>query len=233
MKMLFSLYAWFIWILHLLIALPVLIAALAINPALGLRVVQAMARSAFFLSGIRIEVSGAERVDWSRPHVFMGNHQNLLYPFALVVSIPHHMVGIEKRENQRLPLYGPASRAWGNIPIDRGDSGAARATITEATERLKRGTSIVILPEGTRTKDGQIGPFKKGGFHMALGAGADIVPFTFNGAYQLLRNGDWRLRPGVIEVVFGEAIATEGYTPETLDALVEAVRGAICANFKG
>ncbi|MNL62013.1 hypothetical protein D3C87_1859940 [compost metagenome] len=67
---------------------------------------------------------------------------------------------------------------------------------------------------------------------MALGAGADIVPFTFNGAYQLLRNGDWRLRPGEIELVFGEAIATEGYTRDTLDELVAKVREAVCANFK-
>ncbi|MBO9541071.1 1-acyl-sn-glycerol-3-phosphate acyltransferase [bacterium] len=232
MKTLFSLYAWLVWVLHLLVAVPVLLVTLPINPAIGLRVVQAAARSAFFLCGIRIRVLGAERVDWSRAHVFMGNHQNLLDPFILVVAIPHHMVGIEKRENQRLPLYGPASRAWGNIPIDREDPEAARATIAEATDRLKQGTSIVILPEGTRTKDGRIGPFKKGGFHMALGAGADIVPFTFNGAYQLLRNGDWRLQPGEIELVFGEAIATEGYTRETLDDLVAKVREAVCANFK-
>lgn len=233
MKTLFSLYAWFVWVMHLVFAVPVLLVALALGPKPGLRVVQAMARSAFFCCGIRIKVIGAERVDWSRSHVFMGNHQNLLDPFALVVSIPHHMVGIEKRENQRLPLYGAASKAWGNIPIDRADPEAARETIAEATERLKHGKSIVILPEGTRSKDGRIGPFKKGGFHMALGAGADIVPFTFNGAYQLMRNGDWRLRPGEIEVVFGEAIATEGYDRERLDELVAAVREAICANFKG
>lgn len=232
MNALYSLYCWITWVLHLLVFGPVVLAATLVSPKLGFHAIRLVARSALTLTGIRVRVMGRERVDWSRPHVFMGNHQNLLDPFALVLAIPTFMVGIEKKENQRIPVYGAISRAWGNLPIDRSNPGAARETIALAAERFKAGTSVAILPEGTRTKDGSIGPFKKGGFHLALGTGADIVPFTFNGAFERLKTGSWRVYPGTIEVVFGDAISTQGYGKENLEALVERVRGAICANFQ-
>lgn len=233
MNALYSLYAWIIWILHLLILGPVALLATLIAPKLGFYAIKGVATSGLFLTGIRVTVRGREKVDWSRPHVFMGNHQNLLDPFALVLAVPVFMVGIEKKENQRIPVYGWISRAWGNLPIDRSNPGAARETIALAVERFKEGTSVAILPEGTRTKDGSIGPFKKGGFHLAVGAGADIVPFTFNGAFERLKTGSWRVFPGTIQVEFGAAISTAGYDKENLDELVERVRGAVCANFQG
>jgi len=233
MNALFSLYAWLVWALALLIlGLPALLLT-AISPRLGFRAAKVLAGVALFLTGIRVKVIGREKVDWSRPHVFMGNHQNLLDPFAYRLAIPVFMVGIEKKENHRIPIYGWISRAWGNLPIDRSNPGAARETIALAAERFKEGTSVTILPEGTRTKDGRIGAFKKGGFHLAIGTGSDIVPFTFNGAYDRLKAGSWRITPGPIEVVFSEAIPTEGYGKENLDELVERVRGAVCTNFKG
>lgn len=233
MNALYSLYAWLMWVLHLLIFGPLALVATLISPQLGFRAIQLIAGSALFLTGIRVQVTGRDRVDWSRPHVFMGNHQNLLDPFAYVLALPCYMVGIEKRENQRIPVYGWISRAWGNLPIDRSNPEAARATIALAAERFRKGTSVTILPEGTRTKDGSIGPFKKGGFHLAIGTGADIVPFTFNGAFERLKTGSWRIHPGTIEVVFGDAIPTQDYSRENLDALVERVRGAVSANFRG
>lgn len=233
MNALFSLYAWLVWVLHLLILGPFTLLATLISPHLGFWALKLVAGSALFLTGIRVKVTGRERVDWSRSYIFMGNHQNLLDPFAYVLAMPRHVVGIEKRENLRIPIYGWLSRAWGNLPIDRSNPQAARETIALAAERFKQGTSVTIFPEGTRTKDGSIGPFKKGGFHLAVDAQADIVTFTFNGAFDRLVTGSWRITPGVIEVVFGEAIPTSGYSRETLDELVERVRGAVCANFKG
>lgn len=233
MNALYSLYAWIVWVLHLLLLGPFVLVATLVSPKLGYHAIRLVAASALGLTGIRVRVRGREKVDWSRPHVFMGNHQNMLDPFAFVIAVRHHMVGIEKKENQRIPVYGRISKAWGNLPIDRSNPEAARETIALAAQRFKQGTSVAILPEGTRTKDGSIGPFKKGGFHLAVGAGADIVPFTFNGAYERLQTGSWRIHPGTIEVVFAEAIPTAGYGRENLDELVERVRGAVCANFKG
>jgi 1-acyl-sn-glycerol-3-phosphate acyltransferase len=233
MNVLFSIYVWLMWIVHLVVFGPPTLLALLFSRRAGFRMVRGLSRSALAVAGIRVRVSGAEKVDWSRAHVFMGNHQNLLDPFILVLAVQRHMVGIEKQENHRIPIYGQLARAWGNIPIDRGNPAAAHATIGAATARMKEGASVLILPEGTRTKDGSIGPFKKGGFHMALDAGADIVPFTINGAYQVFQTGSWRVHPGVVEVIFGETIPTAGYTKETMDALVARVREAVCAHFTG
>lgn len=233
MNALFSIYAWTVWILHLVFLGPLALLSLVVSRRLGFWVTKLASASALGCVGIRVRVTGRDRVDWTLPHVFMGNHQNLLDPFALVIAMPHHMVGIEKRENLRIPIYGTLIRLWGNIPIDRGNPQAARQSIALAAERLRQGTSIAILPEGTRTKDGRIGPFKKGGFHLALDAGASIVPFTFKGAFEVFRTGGWKVRPGVIEVLFDAAIATEGYGPETLDTLVERVRGVIVSHLEG
>ena len=92
--------------------------------------------------------------------------------------------------------------------------------------------SIGIMPEGTRTKDGSVGPFKKGGFHMAIDAQADILPFTINGGFERFQTGDWRVNPGTIEVVWGEPIATKGLTKADVDMLLAKTRAAVLANFR-
>jgi 1-acyl-sn-glycerol-3-phosphate acyltransferase len=231
LRTLFSIYVWIVWLLHLFVLGPIALLFVAIDPrGLGFKLVKFGSWSALRLAGIKVVARGREQVDWARPQVFMGNHLNLLDPFAACIVVPRHFVGVEKAENLKIPVYGWLSRAWGNIAIQREDRAHAHAGIATATERIKGGDSVFILPEGTRSKDGQLGPFKKGGFHMALDARADIVPFTFIGSFQILRNGDWKVYPGTIEIVFGQAIPTEGYTKETLDELVTRVRAAIAAN---
>lgn len=230
---LFSIYVWIAWTLHLVLLGPIAVVLTLLSPTLGFRFVQLASRSVFFFAGIRVVVRGRERVDWSHAYVLMGNHQSLLDPFVLVIGVPQHMVGIEKRENLKIPVYGALARAWGNIPIHREDPQAAREAIALAEERLRTGHSIAILPEGTRSMTGFMGPFKKGGFHLALNTGAAIVPVTFNGVWERFRPGDWRVWPGTCEVVFDAPIPTAGYGKETMDALMERVRGAIAANFRG
>ncbi|MDB5098651.1 MAG: (acyl)-sn-glycerol-3-phosphate acyltransferase [Cyanobacteria bacterium RYN_339] len=234
MRALFSIYVWVVWLLHLFVLGPIALLFVAIDPrGAGFKLVKWGSWSALRLAGIRVVARGLERVDWAKPQVFMGNHLNLLDPFALCIVVPQHLAGVEKAENLKIPVYGWLSRAWGNIAIQREDKANAHAGIASATDRLKSGASILILPEGTRSKDGAMGPFKKGGFHMALDAGADILPFAFNGSFEILRNGDWKVYPGTIEIVFGESVPTAGYTKESLGELVETVRGAIAANLNG
>lgn len=233
MSTLFSIYVWLVWSLILLLLGPVAIVATMISRQLGFSAVRLLARLAFFAAGIRVVVRGAEKVDWSRSYVFMGNHQSYLDPFVFVLAIRQHVVGIEKKENMQVPVYGALARAWGNIPIDRANPGAARATIDAAAERFKAGTSIAILPEGTRSETGAIAPFKKGGFHLALNTGATIVPMTFNGVYERFRPRDWHIYPGTAEIVFDAPIETTGYSKETMDALIATVRETIASNFKG
>jgi len=230
---LYSCYVWVVWILLLILLGPVALLGVLASRQLGFRLVRFASRLAFLLAGIRVRVRGAELVDWGKAQVFMGNHQNGIDPFAMVLAVRRHMVGIEKASNFKIPVYGALVRAWGNIPIVREDPVEARKSLEVAARRLKEGISIAILPEGTRSKDGSIGPFKKGGFHLALDTGADIVPFTINGSFALFQTGGWKIRPGVIEVVFGKALSTAGYTKNTLTDLMDAVRAAICENFRG
>ena len=224
---LYSLYAWLVWgTLLLVLGLPgVLLTAIA--PEAGFRFVRWASLLAFRLVGIRVEVKGGEAVDWSRAYVVMGNHQSLLDPFVVLKHFVRRPIALEKIELQRVPVYGWLSRAWGNVAIKREDREHALAGLEETRRRLEAGHCIGIMPEGTRTKDGRIGPFKKGGFHMALGAGAEILPFTINGAYRCFASGGWRLRPGTIEVVFAAPIPTAGYSKETLDELIARFRAVV------
>lgn len=230
---LFSIYIWAVWIVVFAIGCLLAIPMLMISRQLGFMAVKATSWIALHAAGIRVTIKGAEKVDWSKAYVFMGNHQNILDGFVFALGIKKHIIGIEKKETLKFPIYGWLTQAWGNLPIDRSNPQAARDTIALAEERLKAGTSIAILPEGTRTKDGSVGPFKKGGFHLALNTGADIVPFTINGAYELKQTGDWRVRPGEIEMIFDHPIATRDYDKDAIEALMAEVRGVICKNFKG
>ena len=126
MRTVFAVYVWLVWALHMLLWGPVAVLATLISPHLGFWVVKAGSFTALGLAGIRVRVSGQDRVDWTRSHVLMGNHQGILDPFILVMALPGHAVGIEKRENFAIPIYGQLARAWGNLPIDRSNPEAAR-----------------------------------------------------------------------------------------------------------
>ena len=224
---LYSIYAWLVWTLCLLVlGLPAVLLT-ALNPELGFRFVRWASRFALALAGVKVKVTGAEHVDWSRAYVVMGNHQSILDPFVVLPAFPRRPIAIEKVENLKLPIYGWLTRAWGNIPIKREDREHAIAGVESAKERLAAGHSIGIMPEGTRTKDGTIGPFKKGGFHLAMGAGADILPFTIKGAYECIARDGWQVGRTQIEVCFMAPIPTAGYTRETLDELMARVREVV------
>ncbi|MNS29814.1 1-acyl-sn-glycerol-3-phosphate acyltransferase [compost metagenome] len=233
MRTVFALYVWLVWALHMVLLGPVAVLATLISPHVGFWVVKAGSFTALGMAGIRVVVKGQPRVDWSRAHVLMGNHQGILDPFILVMALPKHAVGIEKRENFAIPIYGQLARAWGNLPIDRSNPEAARATITRAETRLHGGTSIAIFPEGTRSLSGAIGPFKKGGFHLAVNTGADIVPFSISGSYERLPPKEWRVSPGVVTLEWGDAVPTAGTDPEQMEGLMARVRQAIEARFLG
>lgn len=223
----FSIYAWTVWLLFLVIfGLPVVLVAMTCPRAWTFHTARGLIRPMFWLTGIRVRGEVSPRLDRARAHVYMANHVNFLDPFTLVLTIPQVAVGLEKQENFRIPIYGALIRHYGNVPIKREDPVQARESVRQLGERLSEGTSVMILPEGTRTKDGRLGPFKKGGFHLALGAGEAIVPVAIQGAYRVFRTGSWRVRPGTITVSFLDPVETAG---ASLEALMGEVRGAIAA----
>lgn len=182
------------------------------------------------LAGIKVDVSGRENIPATGPVIFMGNHQGNFDILALSLAIPRQFSWIAKEELFRVPVFGAAMRRAGYIPLDRSDGRKAIRSINAAAERIRGGISVVVFPEGTRTPDGNLLPFKRGGFLLAAKAGVPVVPFTIRGSREINpRNTLW-LSKGTIRICFGAPIPTEN-AGRGADALMEQVRQAVLAGF--
>ena len=183
----------------------------------------AMARFLFsiqtWIMGIRLKVTGLSHLDRTRTYLIMGNHQSLFDLFIIPSAIPGVYVAVEAAYHFSIPLWGSLVTRWGCIPIHRNNLEKAKESLAIARQRLKEGTSIIILPEGHRTLDGRMGGFKKGPFHLARQAGADILPFAISGLFDYNRKGSFHLNPKAVRVSIGPAIpytTIAGMTPEQL-----------------
>jgi len=181
------------------------------------------------IGGVDVRVERRGRLEPGRPYVFMANHLSTVDIFALIVALPPPIRMLAKKELAYIPLLGWAMWAGRFIFIDRHNAVSARNSIERAKERIRGGQSVVIFPEGTRSRDGRMLPFKKGGFHLALDAGVPIVPCGLRGTRELMPRRSLLMRPGTVTVVIGEPIPTEGLASEDRSALLERVRGEIAA----
>jgi len=189
--------------------------------------VRILARIQLLIVGLRVQVYGHDRFDRRRSYLIMGNHESLFDAFAIPTALPMHAVGIEADYHFSIPLWGYLTRKWGNIPITRENRARAIKTLNDATRVLQDGTSIVVLPEGHRTLTGKVGPFKKGPFHLALAAKADILPFAVSGLYEYRSKQGWDLSPRTAHVAFGAPIPYESYKDGTVDDILLRVRREI------
>ena len=178
---------------------------------------------------IRLEVTGLDRVPAQGPVIFMGNHQGNFDIPAITMAIPRRFSWIAKEELFRIPLFGSAMRRAGYIPLDRSDGRKALKSMKLAAERIAAGASVVIFPEGTRTVDGSLLPFKRGAFLLASKAGVPVVPFTINGSREINPRNRRELNPGTIGVSFAAPVPTAG-VPE--GELMARVRDAIAARLE-
>jgi len=183
------------------------------------------------LGGVSIRVHGFNRLDPRQRYLFMVNHQSNVDIPVLVQSLPGFQLRwIAKRELLRVPFFGWAMWAGKHIAVDRADSAGALAVLKTAAVRMAGGISVVVFPEGTRSPDGRLLAFKRGGFLLAAKTTAHIVPVTISGSHKLLPKGEWRLRPGIVEVHVGEPIATTDRPTGELRSLVAQVRRIIERN---
>lgn len=174
--------------------------------------------------GLRVEVEGLEKVEPGRSYVFMANHLSFLDGPLLFYVIPGLVRVILKKSIFRLPVVGPGMRFVGFIPVDRKRASGGKRSIDEAARLMReRGYSFLIFPEGTRSRTGELQPFKRGGFFLALAAGAPIVPVTIKGTFELMPRGRLFPRPGSIKVIFHRPVEVAGKTPDDIPALVEQV----------
>ncbi len=184
------------------------------------------------LLDIRLTATGADRVPLERAYVYMSNHQSHLDIPVLYATLPSPTIRmLGKTELFQIPLWGRGLRAAEFIEVDRRNPVAARKSIDYAAQLVNDGVSIYLAPEGTRSRDGRIGTLKKGGFHLALGTGAPIVPVAVKGTIDILPRGAKVMRKGqAVEVTIGAPIQVEGRDLEGLmtevsDFLVKHVEG--------
>jgi len=182
-------------------------------------------------AGVKVEVHGLEKVDTGSSYVYAANHQSWFDIFAILGKIPVQFRWLAKAELFKVFMLGPAMRASGYIPIDRSNRRQAFASISLAARRIQEGTSVVIFPEGTRSLDGVLQEFKKGGFMLALQSQHPIIPISISGSFQILpKRGSWRIHPGRVRMTVGAAIPTEGLTSKDRDTLMDQVREALRAH---
>lgn len=182
------------------------------------------------IMGIDVEVAGRDRLDRTTPCVFMSNHLSFLDAPLLVTVLDRPVRSIVKRFVFRIPVLGLGMRFAGYVPVDKEGMGEGRKRIALAVRLIKeKGNSFLVYPEGLRSWDGRLQPFRRGGFFLALESGAPIVPVSVRGTYELMPRTTWRIRRGRVRIIFHEPIDVSGFTPETMPALMERVRGAIAS----
>jgi 1-acyl-sn-glycerol-3-phosphate acyltransferase len=194
-----------------------------------LRLARLWSRAILASSGAKLTIRTETPLDPGRPYVFMANHLSAADIFSLFIAVPFPVRMIAKKQLGRIPFFGWAMHAGRFIFIDRQNPIASRRSIEEAARRIRAGHSVLIFPEGTRSRDGTLGPFKKGGFHLAIASGAEIVPCGIRGTREVMRRGSLLIRPGKITVDVAAPIPTAGLTDDDRDALLERVRNQILA----
>jgi 1-acyl-sn-glycerol-3-phosphate acyltransferase len=196
---------------------------------LVLALARVWSRIVLAVPGVKLEVIAHAHLDPKRPYVFMANHASMVDIWAIFVGIPVSFRFIAKSQLAEIPIFGRAMRVGRFIFIDRQNATSARRSIDEATRRIKSGQSVVIFPEGTRTRDGRVAPFKKGGFHLAMNSGADIVPVAVRGTRAVMPHGAILIRAGKVTLEMAEPIPTADIAQADRDALVARVRDSIIA----
>ncbi len=183
------------------------------------------------LSGVRLDVRGLEKIPVGGAVVFMSNHQSNCDPPAAVVLLPPVLV-IGKKEFFRVPVLGRAMVLRGFVPVDRKDREKAIEAVEAATRSLAAGRSFLVFPEGTRSPDGRLMPFKKGVFVMAIKAQVPVVPISISGGRKIMPKGKFTISPGTVRITLHDPVPTAGSTIDDRDRIMERVRQAILSGLE-
>jgi 1-acyl-sn-glycerol-3-phosphate acyltransferase len=183
------------------------------------------------VSFVRTEIKNKAKIVKGQSYVIISNHQSQYDILALVTTLGIQFRWIGKKEVLKIPIFGYALYASRNIFIDRSNTAKAIESINKGMDRLPKGAGVMVFAEGTRSDDGRIQEFKKGGFMAAILRKLPILPVTVNGSRRILPKGDLVVKPGKVQVVVGDSIDTNGYTSDTVQELIDKTRKVIMANF--
>ncbi len=211
-----SLLLWLVGAVHLLLWLLIfLLLHLTVLPGRRMdRLVRFVNRRVTDLLGVRVEALGRAGLERERGYLFCINHVSLLDAPVVVQTIPFYSRSFQEAAHFRVPVYGWFMRIVGQLPVDRRDKELTARSFEAALAMLRRGDCFCVFPEGHRTRDGRLGRFYPGAFRLALTARAPIVPVAVRGLRDLCPAGEWRIRPGRVQVIFGQPIPVEGSEPE-------------------
>ena len=184
-------------------------------------------------AGARLQIDGVEQIDWSQPYVIVCNHQSMIDICVLFRAVPVPLRFMLKRELERVPLLGHYARAMGMVFIDREHARHAHGRLQIAAEQVRGGATVVAFAEGTRSRDGRLGPFKRGAFQLALAAGVPILPVAICGSGRVLPAHGFAVRPGTIRLRFGTPIVPAGDTAADRQALTKRAHSAVQALLEG
>jgi 1-acyl-sn-glycerol-3-phosphate acyltransferase len=182
---------------------------------------------ALMLSGTRVEVEGREKLGDARNTVVMLNHVSNLDAPVLFEALGLDFKAVAKKEIFKVPFLGHVLRFAGFIEVDRGDRNQARTALDRAAQSLREGNCFLIFPEGTRTRTGELGPFKRGAFVAAIEAGSRIVPAALQGVRELMPRGRLRINPGTVRLRLLDPVDAGNYSYDDRERLAAEVRGRI------
>ena len=182
-------------------------------------------------SGIKVSVKGAANIVPNRSAIYMCNHQSNFDIPVLLAFLPVQFRWLAKAELFRIPIFGRGMRGCGYISIDRSNRPSAFESLALAARKIQSGVSVLIFPEGTRSSDGCIRPFKKGGFVMALNAKAPVLPVIINGTWDIMSKSKLLIKPGRVQLEIMEPIETKTYSRDRLEELMHKVRTVIESSY--
>jgi 1-acyl-sn-glycerol-3-phosphate acyltransferase len=194
-----------------------------------LRFARGWARTLLAVAGVSVRVLHADRLRPGRSFVVVANHESFCDILVLLAYLPMQVRFLAKRSVFRVPILGWSIAAAGFIPVDRGDRSRGSETVEAALRRLSGGRSVVIFPEETRTRTGDLLPFKRGAAHLALKSGLPILPVALAGTFQVLRRGSLRITPGRVVMSVGNPIEISGHTLRDREAVTRLAREEVTA----
>jgi 1-acyl-sn-glycerol-3-phosphate acyltransferase len=232
-SILFLVYQWLIALPVIMVITPlVAIATMILSPILPNSAVSYYparwwGRIICHLLFIKVKLINVEKLDLLRSSIIIANHQSAFDIFAIYGWYPGIFKWIMKAELKKIPLVGQACQAAGHVFIDRSNPMAAKRCLEVAERQLMDGASVVIFPEGTRTRDGKMGKFKKGAFRLAADLSLPVVPVTIRGSFERLPRNSWYVQPGTIEMIFHDPISITPYLPENIHDFMQICRHTI------
>jgi len=189
--------------------------------------------SILWISGVKVELIGQEHLRPNESYVYVSNHVSMFDIPVVMKAIPGQLRIVFKKELAKIPIFGWQLKLGPYILIDRQNPGKAMQSLNQAIEKIKRGVSVLLFAEGTRSKDGSIQSFKRGAFTLATRSGKKIVPVTIKGTYEILPKKKFNIKSGKVKLIIDKPIEHDGNTEKSSEvSLMNEVRDIIVNNFE-